>query len=410
MFSLKNFLTKQSTSITFILGTIVLTVLSFQGFDVCDEGWILSSYQQIFNTPESVEYNFSYWLTTIVGGLWIKIFPSGGILSFRLLGIITLLITIVICYKLLKQHIPHKIIFMGLFMALFVNDFGHLIFYYNQFSGLLAILITYTLFHGLIKNKPIFIALAGCLTSIAIFARLPNIMLFGLVLAIPFHTLLYKKSWQQATKTIAIYIIGSLLGFSIIWLALKNLEHISIIQNAFMEILAKGQNKDSNHNFSTLIAVYLNIYLKIFMEVIKICIILIFTIACKNLFKHPLLVKASYIISFLLLILLFKNNSVYPQYALIFIGFSVVFILKNIISKELLTLSFFGFLIANLLPLGSDGGIGNVGYICIWLASPIALFALSNLAQIPMREIDLKKILPRTSTVIISLIFLSFTW
>jgi len=350
MYFLKNFLAKQSTSITFILCTIILILLSFQGFDVCDEGWILSSYQQIFNAPESIEYNFSYWLTTITGGLWFKLFPHGGIISFRLLATLTLIITIVICHKLVKPYIPKKIIFMGLFMSLFVNDFGHLVFYYNQFSGLLAVLITYTLLHGLLKNNAILISLAGSLTSMAVFARFPNIMLFGLALAIPFHAFLYKKLWKQVTKTISLYIIGSLVGFLVVWLALNYLGHINIFQNALIEILAKGENQDSNHNLSTLITVYLNIYLKIFIEAIKVCAILIFTIVCKKLIKHPVLVKASYLISFILFIYLFKNNSVYPQYSLIFIGFTILFILRKKISKELLTLSFFAFLIANLIP------------------------------------------------------------
>ena len=33
-------------------------LVGFQGFDLCDEGWTMTAYQQIFICPQSVEYNF----------------------------------------------------------------------------------------------------------------------------------------------------------------------------------------------------------------------------------------------------------------------------------------------------------------------------------------------------------------
>ena len=60
-------------------------LVGFQGFDLCDEGWTMTAYQQIFICPQSVEYNFLYYVTLLVGGLWEKLFGWGGYLSFRLL-------------------------------------------------------------------------------------------------------------------------------------------------------------------------------------------------------------------------------------------------------------------------------------------------------------------------------------
>ena len=44
-------------------------LVGFQGFDLCDEGWTMTAYQQIFICPQSVEYNFLYYVTLLVGGL-----------------------------------------------------------------------------------------------------------------------------------------------------------------------------------------------------------------------------------------------------------------------------------------------------------------------------------------------------
>ena len=70
---------------------VIQVILMFQGFDVCDDGFVLTSYQQIFNSPSSVEYNFVYWLSSIIGGLWYKLYEDGGILWFRVLLLIKLL-------------------------------------------------------------------------------------------------------------------------------------------------------------------------------------------------------------------------------------------------------------------------------------------------------------------------------
>ena len=38
-------------------------ILGVQGFDMCDEGWVLSGFQQIFNDPKSIQYLFLYYLS-----------------------------------------------------------------------------------------------------------------------------------------------------------------------------------------------------------------------------------------------------------------------------------------------------------------------------------------------------------
>lgn len=43
-------------------------LVGFQGFDLCDEGWTMTAYQQIFICPQSVEYNFLYYVT-----LWLEV-------------------------------------------------------------------------------------------------------------------------------------------------------------------------------------------------------------------------------------------------------------------------------------------------------------------------------------------------
>ena len=168
----------------------ILCVLAFQGFDVCDEGWYLSFYQQFYTNPETVEYNFVFWLTGVIGGLLYEIYPSGGILSFRILGALTLIFCITISTKILKDYVKNWQLLTGLSMVIFVNNFGYLAFYYNQLSGLLALISILFLAKGITNKNLLLVFISGFVVALNIFTRLPNITLLIFVLLFPFQKLL----------------------------------------------------------------------------------------------------------------------------------------------------------------------------------------------------------------------------
>lgn len=54
---------------------VVLQVpLVFWGAELCDAGFYLTFYQNFFDAPESVSYNFMYWLSGLIGAIWTKVF------------------------------------------------------------------------------------------------------------------------------------------------------------------------------------------------------------------------------------------------------------------------------------------------------------------------------------------------
>ena len=70
------------------LGTLFCyqAIIGIQGFDMHDEGWVLSAYQQIFNDPSTCEYQFLYYNALPIGGLWNMLFGLWGIYGFRILS------------------------------------------------------------------------------------------------------------------------------------------------------------------------------------------------------------------------------------------------------------------------------------------------------------------------------------
>ena len=89
------------TSLFFLVLFIVQIAFIFQGVDVGDGGSYASFYQQIFDNPESVQFSFMFWLSGVIGGLYLKLFSGLGIWGIRLAGVIVSTCTIILSYNLL---------------------------------------------------------------------------------------------------------------------------------------------------------------------------------------------------------------------------------------------------------------------------------------------------------------------
>ncbi|WP_452601594.1 hypothetical protein [Pontimicrobium sp. MEBiC06410] len=386
---LKNIVTiwnKYALGITVFFVVCLLSLLSFQGFDMCDEGWYMTFYQQIFNAPETVEYNFAFWLTGIVGGIWYELFSEGGILSFRVLSIVIIVATIIIAYMLLSRYIKKEYVIVGLLMVMLVNDFGYLAFYYNHLSGFLAVCIVYFIDKGLRKQSLLELAIAGLLTAVNVFSRLPNVTLFVLLLVFPaqyfFDTTTTKK---YILKQIVAFLGGSILGFVIVYLVMLSLGHIDVFKNAVSGIINKGSNADSNHNITRLLGFYAKEYIKIIKFSLNIIPIAIVIAIMSSYSKRVSFLKPlAYIIGVGIIAFLFRKDAVYSLYCLGLMG-AIYLILAKTITPAIKSIAFLALVIAVLLPMGSDGGIHNAGYVCIWLILPVFMHAFATLQRANMQ-------------------------
>jgi len=357
----------------------VQAILSFQGFDVCDEGFSLTFYQQIYNDPLTVEYNFVYWLSGIVGGLWYYLYEDGGILWFRILAIIFNTLTFIVCYKILKQYINIRLVLIGLAMVLFVNDFGYLAFYHNHLTALLAVSSIYFLHRGIRKTHFLSLGVAGLLIGVNVFSRLPNITLFVLILAIPFAGFLNREVFIKSLKPMLMFILGMAMGFVFVFATLYGLDQIDIMKNAALTLINLGKAEGSGHNIMTLLQTYVFHYKRVFTLFCALLIICIFILGVKNYFKTNRFVKGViYLFGFLLLTILFKKGGIHVVYSIGFIGVLGILLTKQK-DTSIKILALLALLMMTFLPLGSGGGINSSGYMCIWLAIPLFLHFISQI-------------------------------
>ena len=192
-------------------------LVGFQGFDLCDEGWTMTAYQQIFICPQSVEYNFLYYVTLLVGGLWEKLFGWGGYLSFRLLTVLVILCIFYFINRILSNISSVKwIVVLGFLLVLFQQDFGILAFHHNYLSALFASMIACFLYESLNTNSYKKLFIASVLIGINIFVRIPNITLIGLLPILFIVDFYYKRSYLSLFKQIRVSFIGLLSGVIIV--------------------------------------------------------------------------------------------------------------------------------------------------------------------------------------------------
>ena len=106
-----------NTKVFFLLLFLYQLIFIFQGIDFLDEGFTATFYQQFFNDPSSVEYNFMFWLSGLIGGTFTYLFPNTGLFGLRFLSILFTMSTILIVYNMLKPYLNKTNLKIGLLLV-----------------------------------------------------------------------------------------------------------------------------------------------------------------------------------------------------------------------------------------------------------------------------------------------------
>ena len=360
---------KKALIFTLILTAIYELILSLQGFDLCDEGSALTAYQQIFKNPDSISYLFVFYLGDVVGGIWNILFGFGGILSFRILAVISLVVTIYFTSKSLKGFINPLMIPVATSLVLLMNNFGIMVFFHDYLSALLAAIAVFFLLQGLNRNRPLLLFFAAMFCGINIFSRIPNITLLalGLLLFIDYS---YIKNLRLLGRNILVSIAGLTTGIGVIYLFILLVGHGNhFFQTVFENLFFRGTSEDSTHNLKFLLNTYLNNYIQIF----KYLSIFVFAIAFFPLiyrFHKRKWEKA-------LVVLLYSVIAVaFSLYAFNCEKYYAIIVFPLILScyidrknKSIILLNAASLIVMFCLPLGSDVGVLNMGYFSVWLAT-----------------------------------------
>ena len=233
----------------------------FWGFEILDSGFHLTAFDNIFDAPDSVSYNFMYYLTNVIGGVIMKLFPGIGVVGFRIVGALFVDCSILLIFLSLRKEIPViHLLFGGLLVVIsyiqipysFNNGICSCFFYV---CALLA------LYKGIVNNIVLLILLSGVIVGVNIFSRIPNVLAIGLVLITLFHRYIENGKQNCDWRFSLFFAMGVLIGIILIAIVIVLLGH----QHAFMEALnilfQKGTSSSDTHSAGTLIWVQIYFYL-----------------------------------------------------------------------------------------------------------------------------------------------------
>ncbi len=369
----------------------------FQGIDLSDEGFIATYYQQIFSNPESVQYNFMFWLTGIIGGIYLKLFSFLGLWGLRFGGVLVTTGTALLVYNLLKEYLTPNYLKLSLFLIIITlnNDIKEL--NYNNLSALIYVTIIYFLFKGVKEKSNPKLFLSGAFVSINFFVRPPNVLELGFVLAIIY----YGYETNSKSKYIAIQVSSFLTGFVLCFGALlaimfslghwniylhaiqllykmgKGNQHIEVQSSDYGILKLFGQFKSNN---AKSIFIALSIFASLLLGISFFASIKKKVVALKKIEK-----LLQYLFILLIFALIFRGAIdyffiLYFYSGIIIIAFALAFLTPTDLNSRFLL--FCGCFILISFPFGSSAGILTAGRYAFWVGLPIAINYFFNIGAI----------------------------
>ena len=375
-----------------LLVVLYQLVFMFQGLDFLDEGFTATFYQQFFNDPASVQYNFMYWLSGLIGAAFVYLFPDTGLLGLRVLAILFTTASILIVYNLLKDYLNKGYLRIGLLLALMCACHNPKLFHYNFLSVLFYTSTASLLFTGLKKNRLWMLIVAGAFVGLDAFSRLPSIVNLGLIVAIVFYGILSKSRIKTMVAQSAGFLAGFCLAVAAMFLLIKAMGHLDIFIGAFKLVTQMGQGEgESAYGIMLLIRNFLNSYNDaLFFTLYILALIIIAAFVPRWLqekWNCPRWV-ASFVKYFSLLLaclIMLKGLEILMRW---YVGLTIitfVLIMMSKTSKEIKTLMLIGTYITATYPLGSSAGIFTAGIHIFWISLPIAMDYLLGMKSFDFR-------------------------
>lgn len=347
------------------------------GFDLYDTGFHLVAYENVFDAPDSVSYNFMYYLTNLVGAVFLKSFPNMGVIGFRIAGAMCVLITISVIFATLKDEIPGLHILIG--SALVVAGYVRLPYGFNNgiLSCCLYAISILLLYKGLTKDKLSLVLLSGIVVGLNVFTRIPNICGIGLVLVILAYQKFYYKRPVIEWKKAGCFVAGVGFGCIQILLLMLKLDHMEAFRRSILAIFTMSGK--GTHSLLWMLKIHFAFYLA--------SLIPLLVIYAMNHLQECLVDRLHIAMKYFFYLMCMLSLALYVyDMSYVYVALWGIFALGCIlcIKRHQGNLGLFAVLALYMLVVeiyGSDYGV-NHGSLPALLAAPVAAAQLINRKQL----------------------------
>ena len=356
-----------------VLLTLWQLVVAVFGVDLCDTGYYLTFFDNIFKSPESVEYNFMYYLSGVAGGALDAVLPEGGKwLALRVAGVLCNTGIMALLAWALRRVLPATAVILGFLMV--VASLVQFPYTFNNdlMSVLLWVAALVLTFKGLTGGRWRHLLLAGVIVGMNIFTRIPNVLAVALAV-MPFIAKVHdhrpwRDCWRQCFTMLSGMVIGAL---AVIGLMLV-LGHWEIFRQNMTDLMgiATGSSGEASHNAGGMVMEMLRFYGQCLIVGLKgFALWGAFWLAARYIGNRLLRWTIWTIISVAALYFFWHQSHImHPLWVMCVVGLVWV-ICKG--GKPALA-AWLGLFMLLVFPLGSDGATNNGGIIA-WMAAPVAM-------------------------------------
>ena len=346
-------------------------VASF-GVDLCDSGYYLTFFDNIFKAPECVEYNFMYYLSGVAGGALDALLPEGGEwLAMRVCGVLCNVGVMAILAWALRRVIPATAVILGFLMVVASLEQFPYTFNNDLMSVLLWVAALALTFKGLTGSRLRLLLLAGVLVGVNIFTRIPNVLAVGLVV-MPFIARLHYRGrpWSACWRQCGTLLVGMTLGVAAVIVMMMSLGHWDVFSQNMKDLtgIATGSSGEASHNVADMVMVMLGFYKQCLFVALKLLALWLFVRGVRYLKYAPLRYAALLIIAVVTLYFMwYQSHIMHPLWVMCVVG--LVLVIAH--GGERAVAAWLGLFMLLVFPLGSDGATNNGGIIA-WMAAPVA--------------------------------------
>ncbi|MDE6392298.1 MAG: hypothetical protein K2L59_03405 [Muribaculaceae bacterium] len=249
----------------------------FCGFELCDSGFYMTFYDNIFSHPEATGYNFMYYLSGLAGGA-IAAMTGGSILALRMAGALCNVLCACLVWNLIR--VPHRFLTL-LITSLLVTAgaWGTPLTFYNDLLTILLALLSLTMLVKALSHdsredrstsrRTTLLLLSGAVAGINTLTRIPNVLEIFFVILIP---LLARR---EAVRSSLTWLGGWAVGLAAGLLAAAAFGHLPLLADTIRDLLdtAATPGAESTHGLSSLVAAQISSWVTIGKTALKLLLL-----------------------------------------------------------------------------------------------------------------------------------------
>lgn len=364
---------------------ILLACILFQiycalfGFDLSDEGYLMTFYQHFGDDPEGYRFGMQYSLTCYAGWLLHSLTP--GILPMRLWGIVVVSVTALMVYALLRKRVDERCLMLGILIETIIMAGDPKPFGYNTLSALLAVGSVGLILDGLEKRRLLCLMAGGALAGWSFWFRLPNLALVSL-LTLPLVWWIWEKR-ERVLRSICIDLgvvtLGYALGLGLGWMMLGWIGAQDAFLSIFRATADSAGEEGGTHPLPHMIARYAGNYA--LAAISYLGLIGAAWLATKIEAKTSVGYRAFNALLIALGVTFYvfitdrlSNNILFMLNGIALFG-TVLLMWRRLVSP---TVCVAALLLLLTLPLGSDGGFCTM-WVSTWVALPMGIYGTMQL-------------------------------